>query len=202
MQEKIVKAVEKAIDQLMTTFQDNPKRGWNERDLHWLLFHYLRQQEIFIEKQAIKLIRAEFPTRMKYSDKRPARGHYDLAILNNESLEIPAVAKMEPWDPWDPFLDSVEILVAIELKLWTDRQKKYLDQLIDWDVEKLTDKGNAIGRGYFLNFAQLNFDNSLMRDFYHDLRNNLIKKQMLGLKILCVPHYAERQPDHSLDWIG
>lgn len=202
MQEKIVSAVEKAIDQLITTFQDNPKRGWNERDLHWLLFHYLRQQEIFTEKQAIKLIRAEFPTSMKPSDKRSARGHYDLVILNTESLETPVIAAMEPWDPWGPFLDSVEIQVAIELKLWTDRQKKNLDKLIQWDIDKLTDNQNTSGRGYFLNFVQIDFDKPRMREFYEILRGHLIERHDPGLKILCVPHDKEIQPDHKLNWIG
>lgn len=140
--------------------------------MHWLLFHYLRQQEIFTEKQAIKLIRAEFPTNKPDS---PARGHYDLVILKNETLEIPAVANMEPWDPWAKFLDSIEITVAIEMKLWTDRQKKNLDKLIQWDIDKLTDKRNTIGRGYFLNFVQIDFDKPLMKAFISYYGNSLEK---------------------------
>src|SRR4030042_3132479 len=107
MKESFVEAVEKAINQVVNLFQANPKGFWNERDLHWILFHYLNQQEIFQGKQATDLIRAEFPTRAIYKAEKTARGHYDLAILQPESLAIPNASGIAPGGRWGADLRSV-----------------------------------------------------------------------------------------------
>ncbi len=65
MEEQFIEAVNKAIGQVVLDFQGDPTRYWNERDIHWSLFHYLKQQEIFQQNYITELIRAEFPTRKK-----------------------------------------------------------------------------------------------------------------------------------------
>ena len=44
MDEQFVEATERAIDQLISDFQTEPNRFWNERDIHRSLFCYLKQQ--------------------------------------------------------------------------------------------------------------------------------------------------------------
>ena len=47
MEEQFIEAVDKAIEQVVLDFQGNPSRYWNERDIHWNLFHHLKQQGLF-----------------------------------------------------------------------------------------------------------------------------------------------------------
>jgi len=99
MGDRFVEATETAIAKLVADFQGYPSRSWNERDLHWSLFYYLEQQGVIQEVYTTQLIRAEFPTLKKFGTKSPARGHYDLVILEPESYFTPAVQKMEADDP-------------------------------------------------------------------------------------------------------
>jgi hypothetical protein len=205
---QIVEAVEKAIDQVVVTFQENTNRYWNERDLHWLLFHYLSKQEIFDNKQAIDLIRAEFPTRNKYKEdkqKNPSRGHYDLAILNEESLASSDVRNMTPQASWEKFLPLVEVLIAVELKMWPERRsQEQMVELVTWDIRKLTDSENKVRHPYMLNFVQLDFSRPQMREFYVKLHNYLIdqRKPFQDLKILCVPSDTAIQPEPINNWLS
>ncbi len=204
MEAQFIEAVDKAIGQVVFDFQGDPTRYWNERDIHWNLFHYLKQQGIFQKNYITELIRAEFPTRVEYRevDRKPARGHYDLVVLEPASLAAPAVCEMAPWAPWDEYLPLVKVLVAVEVKIWLDRWSD-IQQRISWDVQKLTEPQNAVKYPYFLNFVQLDFRRKQMRDYYFELRNHLIEqaKQWPQLKILCVPSDVEIQPP-SDNWIS
>jgi hypothetical protein len=102
-----MKAVEKAISMIVAAFQNNPKRFWNERDIHWSLFYYLKHQRVSEEAYPTELIRAEFPTRKVFPGEKPARGHYDLVILDAESYYKPEVQNMEAQTPWKAFLELV-----------------------------------------------------------------------------------------------
>ena len=73
MDEQFVEATERAIDQLISDFQTEPNRVWNERDIHWSLFCYLKQQEVFQRHYVTELIRAEFPTLGKYGKEGKTR---------------------------------------------------------------------------------------------------------------------------------
>ena len=201
MKESFAEDVEKAINQVVNIFQANPKRFWNKRDLLWILFHYLNQQEIFQDKQATDFIRAEFPTRAMYQAKKTARGHYDLAILQPESLAIPNVSGMAPWAPWGEYLSLVKVSVAVELKMWLDRWSDM--ERVQWDIQKLTDAQNAVQHAYLLSFAQLDFSRPQMQEYYRKLRGFLIaqKKRSPNLKILCVPSDAAIQPETSANWL-
>ncbi len=203
MEEQFIEAVDKAIGQVVLDFQDNPTRYWNERDIHWNLFRYLKQQEIFQQNYITELIRAEFPTRKKYREEggKPARGHYDLVVLEPESLAAPAVCEMPPWAPWDEYLLQVKVMIAVEVKMWVDRWSN-IQERIGWDIQKLTDQENAVEHPYFLNFVQLDFSRPQMKDYYHKLRNHLIEQanQWPQLKILCVPSDVKIQPQ-SNNWI-
>lgn len=77
--------VKKAISQVIADFQANPERFWNERDMHWSLFYYLKQEQVSKEAYPTELIRAELPTLKLFPGERPARSHYDLAILDAKS---------------------------------------------------------------------------------------------------------------------
>ncbi len=204
MEEQLVEAVEKAIDLLVVEFQGNPDRFFNERDMLWGLFHYLKQQDIFQSEYAKGTIRAEFPTRRKYPGKRPARGRYDLVVLHPDSLADPRVAKMKPWDEWDPYLEIVRVLVAVEVKMWLQRRSDpKMADILDWDIEKLTDSENAVNRPYLLNFIQVDFSRSHMQSFHLKLRKHLMgqAERWPQLKILYVPSDTTVQPKANENWI-
>ena len=133
MKDRFIEATETAIAKLVADFQEYPDRFWNERDLHWSLFYYLKQQGVVQEAYATQLVRAEFPTQKKFGTKSPARGHYDLVILEPESYFTPAVQKMEADDPWDDFLKLTKVVVAVEIKLWLARlQLETLKERVGW----------------------------------------------------------------------
>jgi len=191
-------AMERAIARLVLDFQAQPRRFWNERDLHWYLFYHLKQDPVFLRDYGTELIRAEFPTRAKYPD----RGHYDLVILDPASLTSPPVSELMPWASWDEYLPFVGVVVAVEVKTWVDRTTD-IPQKVDWDIDKLIDPQNGVTHPYFLNFVQLDFARPQMRDFYQSLRAYLTERaeHWSNLKILCVPHDKVIQPDLGQDWI-
>ena len=193
--------VEKAISQVVADFQNNPKRFWNERDIHWSIFYYLKHQRVSEEAYPTELIRAEFPTRKVFPGKKPARGHYDLVILDAESYYKPEVQNMKAQAPWKGFLELVEIAVAIEVKLWLNRLRPVnMAKRVDWDITKLTDKPNNVQNAYFLNFVQLNFKSAYMMKYYQELCDYLITKKQSGLSILCIPSQPRVQ-SASNNWL-
>lgn len=180
--------VEKAIDKVVADFQNDPERFWNERDIHWSLFHYIKQENPVEEAYPTELIRAEFPTRKVFGDAKRARGHYDLVILNKESYQNPEVQGMKAQASWDDYLRLIQVDVAIEIKLWLYQlQNKDMEKGISWDIKKLTEEENGVKNAYFLNFVQLTHKH--MKDYCEKLRNYLIvqKNKYPSLNILCVP---------------
>jgi len=203
MGKEFVEAADRAVARLVADFQAQLSRFWDERDIHWYLFHYLKLDTVFLRDYGTEPIRAEFPTRRVYTEgAKPARGHYDLVILDPTSVTSPPVSQMPPWAPWKECLPYMEVLVAIEVKTWVNRTKN-IPKKADWDIDKLTDPLNAVGQGYFLNFVQLDFNRQQMLDFYRDLRGYLTEKarRWPKLRILCVPHVKGIQPDPGQDWI-
>ncbi|MGA7677248.1 MAG: hypothetical protein WCA51_02600 [Dehalococcoidia bacterium] len=200
MRDQFVEATERAIAKLVTDFQHNSDRFWNERDMHWILFYYLKQEGTIQEAYSTQLIRAEFPTVKKFGEKNPARGHYDLVVLDPESYSSEAVQRMKAWDPWDEYLQLVKVVIAVEIKLWLARLPL---ERTDWDIQKLTETSNNVLNAYFLNFVQLNFGRQHTQDYYRDLREYLMrhKKRWPDLRILCVPSDAKIQPDPSNNWL-
>jgi len=203
-----MKAVEKAIAMVVSDFQKYPERFWNERDVHWILFYYLKHQRVSEEAYPTELIRAEFPTRKVFPGKKPARGHYDLVILDAESYYKPEVQNMKAQAPWKEFRELVEIAVAIEVKLWLDRlSPENMADRVDWDITKLTDKPNNVQNAYFLNFVQLNFKSEdkskYMRAYYDMLREYFRnqKRKWPSLNILCVPSEISVQPVLEDNWL-
>ncbi|MBI4201227.1 MAG: hypothetical protein HY531_02930 [Chloroflexi bacterium] len=187
-------ALGRAIEKLVSDFQGQRERWWSERDLHWSLFYYLKQEPSAPEPYPTDYIRAEFPTVKKYPS---SRGHYDLAILDPISLAQPDVRDAPREELWDVYLPKVKLLVAVEIKLWWTR--RYLtdrDKMIDWDVKKLTDLQNIVQTPYFLNFVEMDFSGPIHNPFYYDLRQKLsqIKAKHPNLNVLCVPSEAWRQP--------
>jgi len=205
MEKEFVEAVERGIACLVADFQGQPKRFWNERDIHWYLFHHLKQDPVFLCDYGTEPIRAEFPTRRVYQeteDAKPARGQYDLVILDPTSATSHPAGELPPWASWDKCLPHLVVLVATEVKTWVDRTTDIPDKA-DWDIEKLTDAQNAVRHAYLLNFVQLDFSRRQMLDFYRDLREYLTEKarQWPKLRILCVPHDKGVQPDPEQNWI-
>lgn len=195
--------VEKAISLLVADFQDYPDRFWNERDIHWSLFHYLKQEKVCEEAHPTELIRAEFPTRKIFLGNRPARGHYDLVILDVKSYFSTEVQNMKAQTRWQEYLDLIQIDVAIEIKLWLNRLNPVnMANRADWDIKKLTDTTDHIQNTYLLNFVQLKFKSKYMRDYYDTLREYLRnqKKKWPSLNILCVPSEISVQPVLKDNW--
>jgi len=191
------------IARLIVDFQVQSTRFWDERDIHWYLFHYLKLDPVFLCDYGAKLIRAEFPTRRVYTeDAEPGRGHYDLVILDPTSVTSPPVSQLPPWAPRKECLRHMAVLVAIEVKTWVHRTTNTPEKA-DWDIDKLTDPSNAGRQGYFLNIVQLDFSRRHMLDFYLAVREYLMKnaRRWPKLRILCVPHGKGIQPDPRQNWI-
>ncbi|MFC2016980.1 hypothetical protein ACFLUD_01030 [Chloroflexota bacterium] len=196
-------AVNKAIDSVISDFQSNPDRFWNERDIHWSLFHYIKQEKTIQEAYPTQLIRAEFPTLKVFPSSKPARGHYDLVILDTESYFNPDVQNMGAQAPWQGYLDLIQISIAIEMKLWLNRlQPEAMKERADWDIQKLTDTPNKIQNAYSLNFVQLDFQRDHNKTYYKQLREYLAKqkKNWPNLNILCVPSNPQVQ-NNKINWI-
>ena len=200
MTDQIVKATERAIEKVVADFQRGDDRWWNERDVHWSLYYHLRQEAAVTENDVTKLIRAEFPTRKKFGDKVPARGHCDLVILDPDSYNNEPVHSMKAQTSWDKYLPEQSISVAIETKLWLGRLPFDRAQ---WDIDKLTEPHNNVQDAYFLNFVRLNFCKPAMKDYYRSLVDFLAdrKRQWPELKILCVPSDPKMQIGPGLGWI-
>jgi hypothetical protein len=204
MGNRFMEATEMAIAKLVADFQSYPNRFWNERDLHWSLFYYLERREIAQEEYTTQLIRAEFPTLKKFGTKSPARGHYDLVILESESYFTPVVQKMEANDPWDDFLKLIKLAVAVEIKLWMARLRlETLEKRVEWDIRKLTEPPSNILNAFFLNFVQLDFRQGHNQEYYEKLRDYLTSQKRLRpeLRILCVPSDVRIQPQPARNWI-
>lgn len=206
MNKTFVEATEGAINKLITDFQKHPTRFWNERDLHWCLFYYLKCEEVIPEKYATELIRAELPTKKAFGLKRPRRGYYDLAVLDPESYYSLAAQAIQAQDSWEEFYKHVKVLIAIEIKLWTTRERlKSVQEKAGWDIKKLIEPKNEVGTAYFLNFVQLDFNRPQNKKFYCSLRENLYlmcrNKPWSNLRILYVTSDKNLQPE-SQNWLS
>ena len=205
MERDFLEALDRAIAHVVADFQSQPPKFWNERDIHWYLFHYLKQDPVFLKDYGAEPIRAEFPTRALYKEKdqkAASRGQYDMVILDPASVMARA-NDLHPWAEWSDCLPHMQVVVAVEVKTWTDRSTN-IGSKVKWDVEKLTDSRNAIGNAFFLNFVQLDFGNQYMRDFYRTLRQHLAREagHHRDLRILCVPHDTNMEPDSSKNWVS
>jgi len=199
MERQLLEATERAITKVIRHFQDNPERFWNERDIHWSLFYYLKREAVVQEAYMTQLIRAEFPTLKKFGGRKLARGHYDLVILDSHSYNSPAVQQMKAQAPWDDLLKLVRVAVAVEIKLWL---AKLSLERADWDIRKLMEPPNKVMNAYFINFVQLNFNKPPMQDYYLRLTEHLREQKNLWpkLKILCVPSDVKMQPEPRKNW--
>jgi hypothetical protein len=205
MGNKFVEAIERAVAKVVEDFQDYPSRFWNERDIHWSLFYYLQQAQVVRETYPTELIRAEFPTLKVFPGNKPARGHYDLVIINSESYNKPEVQSMNAQTSWEVYPKLIKIDVAIEIKLWLNRSKqKAMEERVDWDIKKLVEPQNNVVNAFFLNFVQLDFSRKHNRVYYETLRDYLVfqKRQCQELRILCAASDSKIQPQSTDNWIS
>jgi hypothetical protein len=195
-------AIKSAISDIVADFQKYSDRFWNERDIHWSLFYYLKQELALNEAYPTELIRAEFPTLKVFPGERPARGHYDLVIINAESCNKPEVQNMKAQASWDDYLSLIELEVAIEIKLWLNRlQPEAMKERVDWDIQKLTDEAKNVKNTYFLNFVQLDFQREHNKTYYQQLRDYLARQKKPGLNISCVPSDPSIQRRVNENWL-
>ena len=180
-------AVESAINKVVQDFQHDANRVWNERDIHWLLFHYLQLEKSCPQEYPAQLIRAEFPTLKIFQGERQGRGHYDLVVLDSKSLLNPAVSDSKTQLPLQSFIESVKIKAAVEIKLWSTRCKtEDMARRIEWGVKKLTEKPHNVEFAYFINLVQLPYKDPYIK-FYHDLFEYLQNIKHENLRILFAP---------------
>jgi hypothetical protein len=204
MSDAVQAALQNAISNVVDDFQTDGERFWEERDIHWSLFHYLKQEPTCGEDYPTQLIRAEFPTLKRFGSTKPTRGHYDLVILDANTYFSPEIQAMRAQDSWGEFLSKIEIAIAIEIKLWLTRSAaENMANRVIWDIRKLTEKPNKVHNAYFLNFVQLDFEFDRMKKFYEQLRDYLSaqKSKIPLLKILCVPSTNSVQPDPRRNWL-
>jgi len=202
MKEQFVRATERAVEKVIFDFQNNPNRYWNERDIHWNLFYYLKQEGVIQEKYVTELIRAEFPTLKKFGVGDSDRGHYDLVIIDSNSYRARRVQLMSAQSPWQPFLEDIELPIAVEIKLWLAKWSD-LEGRIEWDIRKLTEKPNNIVNAFFLNFVQLDFKRKDTQIYFEKLRDHLAgyKELLPKIRILCVPSDKSILRDSRQNWI-
>jgi hypothetical protein len=120
-------------------------------------------------------------------------------ILDPDSVATEAVRNLKPWTDWYIYLPLVKVLIAVEIKTWVDRLR--FDRT-SWDIRKLMDPENKVTYPYFLNFVQLDWERTGMKDYYTKLRRHLSGKLKSNLKILCVPHRIAIQPSEPDNWIS
>jgi hypothetical protein len=199
MGDQFIEAINSAIDKVISGFQNNPSNYWNERDIHWNLFRYLKQQKVFQREHVTELIRAEFPTCRTYEGWRQARGHYDLVVLDPTSLANMSERVMSDWGPWREYLEQTQVLIAVEVKIWWYRWGD-IGQRIEWDIKKLTDSRNKVRHPYYLNFIHIK---SGQAEYYQKLRKHLEEqvKKYPKLKVLCVPSDPKINPQNG-NWIS
>lgn len=197
MEKEFVEAVEGAVEHIINDFQNQPDRFWNERDIHWCLFHYLKLDSAFLRDYGTELIRAELPTEAVYPEKNgTARGHYDLTILDPELATTRCLKQTRVQAA------SKGVLIAVEIKMWVSRaNERNMRKSIDWDITKLTDPKNSVKHPYFLNFVQLDLTGRQVLEFFTQLRDYLAAKARPGLRILCLPHDKRKQPNPRVNWI-
>ncbi|MEW6033513.1 MAG: hypothetical protein AB1603_01505 [Chloroflexota bacterium] len=202
-------ALLKAIDQVVADFQVGLKKSWNERDLHWCLFYHLKDNGDIREEYPTQLIRAEFPT-WEYREKaRRTRGHYDLVVLDRESVVGDKVKELDFDAEWDEWLPSVTILAAVEMKLWlSDPLSERSREAIKWDIDKLTpsegrESGAKVVSVYYLNFVQMDFNRSHAQRYLQDLERHLTeqKAEHPSLNILCVAGGPPIQRISTAHWL-
>jgi hypothetical protein len=190
-------AVESAIEKVVQDFQRDPNRVWNEREINWLLFHYLQLEKSCAQEYPAQLIRAEFPTLKVFKEGHQGRGHYDLVVLDSESCFNQTVEDTKTQYPMQSFLEAVRIKAAVEIKLWSTRcNASDMAKRINWNVKKLTEKPNNVQFAYFINLVQLPFKQPYL-EFNHDLFEYLRNIKHDNLRILFAPADRRFDGDHE-----
>jgi len=141
--------VENCIGKLLAKFKENPFFFYTESDMHCYLYHFLLQDEKLQRKYLTKdgmpmiLLHRGYPTVGRYvrkegllrASKKGRRGHFDLAILNPDSIDKYT-------------LKTQKTLIAIEMAL-NEGEKHFMN-----DYTKLNDERNRILYGYLLFFVR------------------------------------------------
>ena len=181
-----------AIDRVVKDFQKCADRWWAERDIDWLVFHYLREEKICPPTDN-DYIRAEFPTIREHGKR--LRRYYDVAILDPQSAGLTADRNEE----WGTLLPKIDVLAAVEVKVWhSASQVANGAERADPDIEKLMDPVNKVGNAYFLNFIEIDGHSPSYRGFRAYLTK--VKKKYPRINILCVPSLRATQ-DIAKDWV-
>lgn len=149
-EESILHHVNKSINKLIEFYQESPEDFLNEAELHFLLFHFLAENEEFIKQIKFKhcengrLLNPMIKTINEYWNKdrtKKSPGNFDIGIFNPHALK-----------------DEENPLVAIELKY----DKRAYKRIFSKDIEKLTDQINKVKYPYFLYFGFTdNFDHNI-----------------------------------------
>ena len=189
-------AVESAIEKVVQDFQRDPNHIWNEREIHWLLFHYLQLEKSWSQEYPAQLVRAEFPTLKIFTGEHQGRDHYDLVVLDAESPGDEEFQNINIKSPRQSFLEVVKINAAVEIKLWSARcRPEDMARRIDWNVKKLTEKPHNVQFAYFINLVQLPLKEPYIK-FYRDLHEFLRTIKHDNLRILFAP--ADRRFDELI----
>lgn len=164
-EKELVKIIDAAIDELITTFKRNPYFFYTENDLHCYLYN-----EIFNKmppegwlcktrdgKTSI-LLHKEYPTKARYVAKklekvtsRGARGHFDISIWNPEEAENRLFRVFNSTD----FEKEQHTFIVVELDMVEGNE--HFEQAMHhfkWDLLKLASEENQVEHGYSLVFVR------------------------------------------------
>ncbi len=162
---KINDAVWRAINRTINKFREHPYYFFTESDIHSYFYHalYSTKHEVStIDKKRIYCIHREYPTNFRYrkkdllnneilkpydlNDTSGSRGHYDMAVLDPDFIKnvnsekdiinknVSLVIKRAQNNK--NFVNSKELLFAIEFKYVINNSKNFVDEVI-MDNKKL-----------------------------------------------------------------
>ncbi len=162
---KINDAVWRAINRTINKFRERPYYFFTESDIHSYFYHALystNHEELTKYGEQIYCVHREYPTNFRYkksellnedfkepydlSMKEGKRGNYDIAVLNpefiknanskqdivNKSVKLLEIRTKNNKN----FVNSKELLFAIEFKYVINNSKKFIDE-VKMDNKKL-----------------------------------------------------------------
>jgi len=165
--DEIEEIVKKGIKKTINKFRENPLYFFTESDLHSYFYYsiYSTKLEVVRNNKRICLIHREYPTNFRYhkkkliqddyckpyplAEKKGARGHYDMVIINPEFAQEyydnindikhiinKDVSLLEQRVETDIESVKKELVYAIEFKYVINNSKKFIDE-VKGDNKKL-----------------------------------------------------------------
>lgn len=157
---EIEEIVKKGIKKTINKFRENPFYFFTESDLHSYFYYSIYSSKLEVDRNNIRicLIHREYPTNFRYykkdlvqdefchpyplAEKKGARGHYDMVIINPEFAQKYSdningikhiinkdVSLLEQLEKKDIESFRNQLVYAIEFKYVINNSKKFIDEV-------------------------------------------------------------------------